>query len=189
MQSMNVSRTRSVSVVIRRSSLSFPDSAGSQTVRSPSLQTHIQAPGCSESRYVTCLIDLWLQGIAVLLPQINTQFNPPRVEYTTLALFVGLICGAVTWGSLSDIIGRKLSWQITLCIAVSDPTRALTHDQSSLDMHVLTLTSPISNRASLASPQEGLRTLSPSVLSLLAWVLASAESEWFTRAYVLLQVC
>lgn len=65
--------------------------------------------------------DLWLQGIAVLLPQFNTHFNPPRVEYTTLALYVGLICGAVTWGSLSDIIGRKLSWQITLCIAVRLP--------------------------------------------------------------------
>ncbi|KAI0692544.1 major facilitator superfamily domain-containing protein [Cytidiella melzeri] len=61
--------------------------------------------------------NLWLQGVAILLPQINTEFNPPRVEYTTLALYVGLICGAVTWGSLSDIIGRKLSWQITLCLA------------------------------------------------------------------------
>ncbi|KAI0089234.1 major facilitator superfamily domain-containing protein [Irpex rosettiformis] len=61
--------------------------------------------------------NLWLQGVAVLLPQINAEFNPPRVEYTTFSLFIGLICGAITWGSLSDIIGRRLSWQITLCIA------------------------------------------------------------------------
>ncbi|KAI0787248.1 MFS general substrate transporter [Irpex lacteus] len=61
--------------------------------------------------------NLWLQGVAVLLPQINTQFNPPRVEYVTFSLFAGLICGAITWGSLSDIIGRRLSWQITLCLA------------------------------------------------------------------------
>ncbi|KAI0787249.1 major facilitator superfamily domain-containing protein [Irpex lacteus] len=61
--------------------------------------------------------NLWLQGVAVLLPQINTALNPSRVEYTTLALYAGLITGSVTWGSLSDIIGRKLSWQITLCIA------------------------------------------------------------------------
>ncbi|KAI0089233.1 major facilitator superfamily domain-containing protein [Irpex rosettiformis] len=61
--------------------------------------------------------NLWLQGVAVLLPQINTALNPSRVEYTTLALYAGLIAGSVTWGSLSDIIGRRLSWQITLCIA------------------------------------------------------------------------
>ncbi|EJD03169.1 MFS general substrate transporter [Fomitiporia mediterranea MF3/22] len=60
--------------------------------------------------------NLWLQGVAVVLPQVLTDLNPPRVEYVTLSLYVGLIIGATTWGSLADVIGRKISWQITLFI-------------------------------------------------------------------------
>lgn len=63
--------------------------------------------------------DLWLQGVAVVLPQVQTDLNPSRVEFATLALYVGLIIGATTWGSLADVIGRKLSWQITLFLSVS----------------------------------------------------------------------
>jgi MFS family permease len=40
-----------------------------------------------------------------------------HVEYATLALFAGLIVGATTWGILADIIGRRLSFNITLFIA------------------------------------------------------------------------
>ncbi|KAL5485054.1 hypothetical protein ACEPAI_7696 [Sanghuangporus weigelae] len=58
--------------------------------------------------------NLWLQGVAVILPQVQVDLDPPRVEYITLSLYVGLIIGATTWGSLADVIGRKVSWQITL---------------------------------------------------------------------------
>ncbi|KAL5507126.1 hypothetical protein ACEPAH_6582 [Sanghuangporus vaninii] len=61
--------------------------------------------------------NLWLQGVAVVLPQVQTDLNPSRVEYVTLSLYVGLIIGATTWGSLADIIGRKLSWNITLLLS------------------------------------------------------------------------
>ncbi|KAF8526272.1 MFS general substrate transporter [Hysterangium stoloniferum] len=61
--------------------------------------------------------NLWLQGIAIVLPQIILEMNPPHIAFATLALYVGLIGGAVTWGVLADIIGRKLSWNITLFIA------------------------------------------------------------------------
>ena len=67
-------------------------------------------------------IDLWLQGVAVILPQVQEEFNPTRVEYVTLSLYVGLIIGATTWGSLADVIGRRLSWNITLFIAVCLPS-------------------------------------------------------------------
>ncbi|KAL5528278.1 hypothetical protein ACEPAF_7414 [Sanghuangporus sanghuang] len=60
--------------------------------------------------------NLWLQGVAVILPQVQVDLVPPRVEYITLSLYVGLIIGATTWGSLADVIGRKISWQITLFI-------------------------------------------------------------------------
>ncbi|KAI3604645.1 sugar transporter [Moniliophthora roreri] len=61
--------------------------------------------------------NIWLQGVAIILPQIQRELQPTRVEYTTLALYVGLILGATTWGILADLIGRRLSFNITLFIA------------------------------------------------------------------------
>ncbi|KAF9223244.1 MFS general substrate transporter [Gyrodon lividus] len=60
--------------------------------------------------------DLWLQGLAVVLPQVEQELNPVRIEYAVLAEFAGLIVGATTWGILADIIGRKLSFNATLFI-------------------------------------------------------------------------
>ncbi|PAV18907.1 MFS general substrate transporter [Pyrrhoderma noxium] len=60
--------------------------------------------------------NLWLQGVAVILPQVQEDLAPSRIEYVTLSLYVGLILGATTWGCLADVIGRKLSWQITLAL-------------------------------------------------------------------------
>lgn len=37
---------------------------------------------------------------------------------TTGTVFGGLTVGATTWGCLADVIGRKLSWQITLFTSV-----------------------------------------------------------------------
>ncbi|KAJ4474237.1 MFS general substrate transporter [Lentinula aciculospora] len=61
--------------------------------------------------------DIWLQGVAIILPQIENELKPVRVEYATMALFAGLILGASTWGVLADLIGRRLSFNITLFIA------------------------------------------------------------------------
>jgi hypothetical protein len=41
--------------------------------------------------------DLWLQAVAIILPEVKREFNPSHVEYTTMALYVGLIVGATTW--------------------------------------------------------------------------------------------
>ncbi|EKM77975.1 hypothetical protein AGABI1DRAFT_129759 [Agaricus bisporus var. burnettii JB137-S8] len=57
--------------------------------------------------------NLWLQGVAVVLPQVQQELLPTRVEFATLALYVGLILGATTWGSLADLIGRRLSFNVT----------------------------------------------------------------------------
>ena len=40
-----------------------------------------------------------------------------HVEYATLALYAGLIVGAATWGIMADVVGRRLSFNITLFIA------------------------------------------------------------------------
>ncbi|KAJ3720585.1 MFS general substrate transporter [Lentinula raphanica] len=61
--------------------------------------------------------DIWLAGVATVLPQIALELKPVRVEYATMALYVGLILGASIWGVLADLIGRRLSFNITLFIA------------------------------------------------------------------------
>ncbi|KAL1661253.1 hypothetical protein GGF50DRAFT_118155 [Schizophyllum commune] len=61
-----------------------------------------------------CALDIWLQGVAVVLTQVQQELNPSRVEFATLALYVGLILGASVWGTLADVIGRKLSYNVTL---------------------------------------------------------------------------
>ena len=62
--------------------------------------------------------NLWLQGVALTLPSLQAEFgiSTTNVRYTTLALFCGLCVGAVFWGTASDIIGRRLAFNMTLLI-------------------------------------------------------------------------
>jgi MFS family permease len=61
--------------------------------------------------------------VAIILPRITAEFNPTidggkaSVAFTTFALYMGLIVGASLWGLLADVIGRRLSWLITLFLA------------------------------------------------------------------------
>jgi MFS family permease len=63
--------------------------------------------------------NLWLQGVALTLPQLSAEFgvSETEVRYTTLALFLGLCIGASFWGTASDIIGRRLAFNFTLFLA------------------------------------------------------------------------
>ncbi|KAK2797555.1 hypothetical protein FQN50_009150 [Emmonsiellopsis sp. PD_5] len=62
--------------------------------------------------------NLWLQGVALTLPQLQLEFGVGEsyVRFTTCALFVGLCVGAVVWGTASDMIGRRLAFNMTLLI-------------------------------------------------------------------------
>lgn len=62
--------------------------------------------------------NLWLQGVALTLPSLSAEFgvSEANVRYTTLALFTGLCCGAVFWGTMSDIVGRRSAFNLTLFI-------------------------------------------------------------------------
>ena len=63
--------------------------------------------------------NMWLQGVALTLPQLTAEFGPDatQVRYTTCATFIGLCIGASFWGVASDIIGRRLAFNTTLFIA------------------------------------------------------------------------
>ncbi|EEP76871.1 conserved hypothetical protein [Uncinocarpus reesii 1704] len=60
--------------------------------------------------------NLWLQGVALTLPPLSAEFgiSESHVRFTTCALFIGLCLGAVFWGTASDIIGRRLAFNMTL---------------------------------------------------------------------------
>jgi len=62
--------------------------------------------------------NLWLQDVALTLPSLSAEYgiSESSVRYTTLALFTGLCIGAVFWGTISDIIGRRLAFNCTLLI-------------------------------------------------------------------------
>ncbi|KAH7389691.1 major facilitator superfamily domain-containing protein [Phaeosphaeria sp. MPI-PUGE-AT-0046c] len=63
--------------------------------------------------------NLWLQGVALTLPQLSAEFgiSETEVRYTTLALFLGLCIGASFWGTASDVLGRRLAFNFTLFLA------------------------------------------------------------------------
>ncbi|KAI7548969.1 MFS general substrate transporter [Hortaea werneckii] len=63
--------------------------------------------------------NLWLQGVALTLPQLSAEFGVggDQVRYTTLALFTGLCIGASFWGIMSDVVGRRLAFNGTLFLA------------------------------------------------------------------------
>ena len=60
-----------------------------------------------------------MQGIALTLTSMSREFgvDENQIRYTTLALFLGLCIGASFWGTASDVIGRRLAFNFTLCIA------------------------------------------------------------------------
>ena len=63
--------------------------------------------------------NMWLQTLALTLPSLTAEFgvSTTNVRYTTCATFVGLCVGASFWGVASDILGRRLAFNMTLFLA------------------------------------------------------------------------
>ncbi|POS85064.1 hypothetical protein EPUL_003361, partial [Erysiphe pulchra] len=63
--------------------------------------------------------NLWLQQLALTLPSLSIEFDLSEnyVRYTTCYLFSGLCLGSIFWGMGSDIMGRRIAFNITLFIA------------------------------------------------------------------------
>ncbi|KAM0746089.1 MFS general substrate transporter [Meredithblackwellia eburnea MCA 4105] len=62
----------------------------------------------------------WLQAVAILMPAVANQDGFPRypgIRMLTCALYSGLILGALFWGFSADVIGRRLSWNLTLYLS------------------------------------------------------------------------
>ncbi|KAM0789193.1 hypothetical protein ACM66B_000038 [Microbotryomycetes sp. NB124-2] len=63
--------------------------------------------------------NIWLQGIAIIMPQVAVEtgwVDYPHVRMATFALYCGLIVGATFFGMSADVWGRRLAWNATLFI-------------------------------------------------------------------------
>ncbi|KAL2190886.1 MFS general substrate transporter [Thermothelomyces heterothallicus CBS 203.75] len=62
--------------------------------------------------------NLWMQGVSLTLPSLSAEFgvSEKSVRYTTSSLFVGLCLGSFFWGIGSDILGRRIAFNLTLLI-------------------------------------------------------------------------
>jgi MFS family permease len=62
---------------------------------------------------------MYTQVIGVILPQTQKEFGLNDIQASLLNVFllIGLTCGSIFWGCLSDMIGRKPSFMWTLGIA------------------------------------------------------------------------
>lgn len=49
-------------------------------------------------------------------PKVAQQYNPPFKRGLTIALYVGLLVGALFWGLTADIIGRRFAFNVSLII-------------------------------------------------------------------------
>ncbi|KAI1418679.1 MFS general substrate transporter [Hypoxylon sp. FL1857] len=60
----------------------------------------------------------YLKGVSLTLPSLSEEFgvSEKQVRYTTSSLFVGLCVGSFCWGLGSDIIGRRIAFNVTLLI-------------------------------------------------------------------------
>lgn len=57
--------------------------------------------------------------MALTLPSLSSEFRVDEntIRYTTLSFFLGLCIGASFWGIISDIVGRRPAFNMTLLIA------------------------------------------------------------------------
>ncbi|KAL1878281.1 hypothetical protein Daus18300_002199 [Diaporthe australafricana] len=62
--------------------------------------------------------NLWMQGVSLILPSLSAEFGVAEktVRYTTSAVYLGLCFGSFTWGVGSDILGRRIAFNMTLLI-------------------------------------------------------------------------
>lgn len=72
------------------------------------------------------LPQIYFSALTMTLPQIKLEFQPEHVQYTTFALYCGLLVGAVFWGFGADVFGfvsNSIGWRRPgLCAFIlSDP--------------------------------------------------------------------
>ncbi|KAF6827074.1 major facilitator superfamily transporter [Colletotrichum musicola] len=62
--------------------------------------------------------NLWMHGVSLILPSLSAEFGiaEKTVRYTTSSIFLGLCFGSFFWGIGSDVLGRRVAFNVTLLI-------------------------------------------------------------------------
>ncbi|KAJ3111916.1 hypothetical protein HK100_002507 [Physocladia obscura] len=70
--------------------------------------------------------NMWLQILATILPQVQAEFNvlDSISGLGTSSVYIGMIFGSLGWGIISDMIGRRPAFFITLAIGAVFGTAA-----------------------------------------------------------------
>ncbi|KAJ3100754.1 hypothetical protein HDU96_010234 [Phlyctochytrium bullatum] len=65
--------------------------------------------------------NMWLQGISVAIPGMQRDFDVPDawMGLGTSSAFIGMMIGAAFWGPVSDAIGRRPAFTMTLLITAA----------------------------------------------------------------------
>ncbi|KAJ2379312.1 hypothetical protein IW150_000258 [Coemansia sp. RSA 2607] len=65
--------------------------------------------------------NMWMQCVACILPRVQQHFgiSNARIGLMSSSMFLGLMCGALTWGPISDRFGRLIAYRWTLVLTAS----------------------------------------------------------------------
>ncbi|OLL23895.1 putative MFS-type transporter [Neolecta irregularis DAH-3] len=64
-----------------------------------------------------CNNDSLIFATAACLPSIIAEWNPEHAPMATLALNSGVLTGSIFWGIISDVYGRRQTFNLTSCIS------------------------------------------------------------------------
>ncbi|KAK7224320.1 hypothetical protein V2G26_012323 [Clonostachys chloroleuca] len=106
---------------------SFYASAVSESYarKSELIAHHLNEIGTGKFQWILFIVNgcgwmidnFWSQGISAVRPAIANEFTDiQRLSYSSIAYYVGLILGALFWGTAVDFIGRKPAFNATIMI-------------------------------------------------------------------------
>ncbi|KAI9506687.1 hypothetical protein GGI25_005346 [Coemansia spiralis] len=63
--------------------------------------------------------NMWMQCVACILPRVQQHFaiSNARIGLLSSSMFLGLMCGALIWGPVSDRFGRLVAYRWTLVVS------------------------------------------------------------------------
>ncbi|KAJ1664621.1 hypothetical protein IW140_004014 [Coemansia sp. RSA 1813] len=63
--------------------------------------------------------NMWMQCTACILPRVQQHFSisDARIGLLSSSMFLGLMCGALVWGPVSDRFGRLIAYRWTLVVS------------------------------------------------------------------------
>ncbi|QRW00419.1 major facilitator superfamily transporter [Ceratobasidium sp. AG-Ba] len=60
--------------------------------------------------------NMWMQAVTVILPRVQDEYAVPdsQIGILSTSVFFGMMFGALGWGSCSDVVGRRMAFNLTL---------------------------------------------------------------------------